>query len=81
MNDRTDEKAICPFYLSVIRSKRMAGVECESLDVNLGFQTSHYVRLRSYKDLKDFTDIFCCDMYKTCPYYKAVMDIKYSHCK
>lgn len=78
MNDRISERAKCPFYLSVIRGKRFTGVECESLDINLGFRTSHFLRLRNYQDLHDYTDIFCCDMYHTCPYYQAVMKTKYT---
>lgn len=80
LSDRISEKAICPFYLSVIRSKHFKGVECESLDKNLGFHTSLFVRLDTFGELRDFTDIFCCDMYKTCPYYKAIIHEKYNDC-
>ena len=77
MSDRIGEKAICPFYLSVIRSKHFKGVECESLDVNLGFRTSHFVRLETFRDLKDYAEIFCCDMWETCPYAAALLKLKY----
>ena len=77
MSDRIGEKAKCPFYQSVIKTKRMVGVECEGLDVNLGFDTAHFTRLKNYRELRDYTDIFCCDMYKTCPYYRAVIAAKY----
>lgn len=75
--DRIGERAKCPFFLSTVRGRRIVGVECESLDVHLGFKTSHFVRVKSWEDLTDYTDIFCCDMYKTCAYYKAVMHAKY----
>lgn len=81
MNDRISERAKCPFFITAIRAKKMVGVQCESLDVNLGFDTAHFVRLRTYRDLHDYADIFCCDMYKTCPYYKAMMETKYAHFK
>lgn len=77
MNDRISEKAICPFYQTTIRSKRMVGVECESIDQNLGFRTAHFVRLFNYRDLTDFTEIFCCDMWETCPYAQALLNGKY----
>jgi len=80
MSDRISEKAICPFYLSVIRSKHFKGIECESLDVNLGFHTSHYVRLFTFGELRDYTELFCCDLYDKCPYYQAVMRAKYPDC-
>ncbi len=73
MNDRIGEKALCPFFRGVIRSKRMVGVECEAPDVNLWFDVTHFTRLRTYQDLTDYTDIFCCDMWQTCPYCKAIM--------
>lgn len=80
MSDRISEKAICPFYLSVIRSKHFKGVECESLDINLGFHTSHFVRLDTFSELRDYTELFCCDLYKQCPTFKAIMHAKYSGC-
>lgn len=77
MSDRISEKAICPFYLSVIRSKHFKGVECESLDKNLGFRTSLFVRIDTFAELRDFTGLFCCDLWKECPYAKAIMEFKY----
>ena len=81
MNDRISERAGCPFFQNISRNKKMVGVECESLDVNLGFDTSHFIRLKNYQELDDYTDIFCCDMYETCPYYKALMETKYKEFK
>lgn len=77
MSDRISESARCPFFRKVIRSKRMACIECESFDINLGFDTAHLIRLRNGIDLRDYAGIFCCDMYETCPTYKAIYNAKY----
>lgn len=55
----------------------MTGIECEALIENLGFKTTHITRVSNYRDLNDYVDLFCGDMYKTCPYYQAVMTAKY----
>lgn len=75
MSDRIDEKAICPYYLGVTRSSKLIGVHCENIEKNLGFRVDHFIRLQSYRDLKDFTEIFCCDQWKQCPYAKVLMNI------
>lgn len=50
------------------------------MDVNLGFDTAHFVRLFTFKELRDYTELFCCDLYDKCPYFQAVMHAKYRDC-
>jgi len=66
--------ALCPFYNSIIQTKggQVIGVGCESMSDNLGFTATNFVRLQSKQDLRDFFDIFCGDMYLTCPWYQAI---------
>ena len=79
MNDRISERALCPFFLTVMRGKKgkLIGVECECLDDHLGFKTTNFTRLNTQQDLIDYTDIFCCDLYQSCPYYIAMAATKY----
>ena len=80
MAERITERLKCPFYRNVVRSKRMIGLECEALSTeeSLGFRITNVMRFRTYADLRDFAEIFCCDMWKSCPYGRAVMDEKYA---
>jgi hypothetical protein len=74
-----DEKAKCPFYVRSLIGRSLVGVECEALmdEEHLGFAISHFHKMNNGRDLRDFVEVFCADMYETCPYYKAVMAIKY----
>ena len=80
MNDRISEKLKCPFYKSIIRSKRMVGLECESLmhENALGFHTSHFTRFQNNQELKDYAEIFCCSDWTDCPYYNALIHGRYA---
>lgn len=62
----------CPYYHRVIVSKRLTGVECDTIPVNLGFDVAHFQRLRDKHELHDYIDIFCADMWETCPYAKLL---------
>lgn len=77
MNDRLALKIKCPFYQGMVLTKRMACIVCEPLDKNLGFDTSRLVRLPDYAELKDFAELFCCDVWEQCPYAQAMRIIKY----
>lgn len=66
----------CPYYHGIVTSKRMIGIECDTLmpEQKLGFDVAHYQRFRTYKELRSYIDIFCCDMWETCPYAKTLME-------
>ena len=73
MGFKFDSRSIrCPLFCNVVCTDRaqFLGVECEQSLLNLGFDVTHITRFRNRSDLKDYTDIFCRDLYKTCPYYQ-----------
>ena len=78
MADRREMQIKCPFFRRLVKGNQMIGVECESPGgKDLGFDASFYLRLKTYRDLNDFTDIFCTDMWETCPYASALLKTKY----
>ena len=66
------KKAKCPLFTNVIKTTngQFIGIECEPLNVNLGFAVAPVIRIDTSAELKDFTDLFCNDLYEECPYYK-----------
>ena len=73
MGFKFDSRSIrCPLFSNVVctNKSQFIGVECIQSELNLGFNVTHITRLKNNDDLKDYTGIFCKDMYKTCPYYK-----------
>lgn len=76
MSSRIDYKIKCPYYHGVVKSKRMIGIECDALmsEQKLGFDVTHYQRLRTYRELNDYVDIFCCDQWETCPYAATLIE-------
>ena len=80
MNDRISENLKCPFYKKILRTSRFIGIECESLmhEEALGFATSHVTRFNNYHELKDYSELLCCENWTECPYYKALMRGRYA---
>ena len=78
-NVGTDARAKCPFYRkSIWQTKgQFIGVECEGLCDSLGFDVSFIMRLPTSEELTDYIELFCSDRYTECPYYQAMMGIKY----
>ena len=74
----------CPFYVRHKFSKRndneelVSYISCEGLSKNLGFDITMQHRFKNKVEAKDYIELFCCDRYKECPYFKAVMSQKYS---
>lgn len=68
-----DKRIRCPLFHGVVKTtnSQFIGIECEALDVNLGFKVIPVLRLRNTEDLKDYTELFCDDLYEQCPYYQA----------
>jgi hypothetical protein len=67
-----DYLVICPLFQNAVISNKhkFIGIECESPKINLGFDTTRLIRLRSTEELSDYVDIFCKYNYYDCPYYK-----------
>ena len=58
----------CPYYKRILRSKGLIGVVCDSPRCNLGFDTEHVVTLATYEEQRAYLEIFCEDLWGTCPY-------------
>ena len=61
----------CPLYRNVVRTNKgqFQGVECAK-EEHLGFDATHIIRLRNREELRDYLEIFCEDMYESCPIYQ-----------
>ena len=64
---------LCPFYLNHFQKRQMQYVSCEYFVRNSGFDITmkHYFRLK--QEMIDYMELFCCDRYESCPYYKIVL--------
>ena len=73
MGFKGDSKAVqCPYFNHVTKTTKgqFIGIECQMADQDIGFEMGHVYRFRNSTDLKDFMEIFCEDMFATCPYYQ-----------
>lgn len=68
----SNQKVKCPIFHRVVKTSKgqFICIECEALDINLGFDVAHAIRLKNSQDLEDYIDIFCKYNYEDCPYYK-----------
>lgn len=78
---KLNSDARCPFYVGSRPSvqKQACGIQCEALmdEDKLGFNVWNYQTFRKFSEMQAYHAIFCADMYETCPYFKAMMEIKY----
>lgn len=67
------KKVTCPLFTRVVKTThgQFIGIECEPIEIHLGFTVSPVVRIETSEELKDYTEIFCKDCFEDCPYYKA----------
>ena len=72
MSDRIAMLAKCPYYIEMTDRAKWHGIECDEPEINLGFSVRHYHRFDTHQDALDYTELFCRDMYWSCPYYKWV---------
>lgn len=68
-----DINAKCPLYESVVRTSNgnIAGVQCTFLCENFGFRASTIIRCKNYQEVMDLKELFCDEMFESCPYYQA----------
>ena len=65
--------ARCPFFCCMsYKDKKQATITCQPIDNNLGFLVRNQIVFESFSEQRDFAEIFCKDMYDTCPYYKKL---------
>ncbi len=78
MNESLNIKAQCPYYVRHSRLKMSRGIAheivCESIcdSARLGFDVEQSTKFSSKEEFKAYSEMFCCDMYDTCPVYKAI---------
>lgn len=75
MNDNIYVRAQCPFFLKYGKIKRYHYIECEPFyeEKKLGFAVQQRSFFERKEEYQDFAEIFCCDMYETCPVFKAIL--------
>ena len=79
MNDPMNVNALCPYYLRHSKIRVPQGyadeIVCESIysTKKLGFEVEQSTKFNSKDEYKAFASLFCCDMYETCPTYKAIL--------
>ena len=54
------------------KDKKQATITCDPIANNLGFNVRNQIVFESFSEQRDFAEIFCKDMYDTCPYYKRL---------
>ncbi len=63
----------CPFYVTrSTADKKSATITCRNIENNLGFDVKNQVVFRAHAEKENYAQLFCEDMYDTCPYYKAI---------
>lgn len=78
MNDSMDARVQCPYYIRHSRLKVPRGISheivCEPIcsTERLGFDVEQSTKFDSRDEYKAYSKMFCCDMYETCPVYKAI---------
>ena len=73
----------CPFFVNLGKIKKgenKAAINCENLQDNIGFDMYYSLVFTCKEERKSYVDLFCCDNYKSCPYFRALMATKYKNC-
>ncbi|MCB7064131.1 hypothetical protein LI031_09790 [Enterocloster citroniae] len=70
---RRKKETMCPYCVTVSRyNKKSATITCANIENNLGFEVRNQLVFNSHEEKKNYKELFCADMYDTCPYYKAI---------
>ena len=66
-------KVKCPYYETrASDSKKQPTITCQNVENNLGFDIRNQIVFRCHQEKNDYAEIFCEDLYESCPYYKAI---------
>lgn len=67
-----DADIICPLFKRVTRTSKgnVILLSCENDAINLGFDVDVAFRFQTSREMKDYMEIFCKDLYQTCPLYE-----------
>ena len=63
----------CPHFKKL---KRSTSIMCENVCSNLGFEVSTSLDFEMQGERTHFFELFCCDLYINCPYYKVLKESK-----
>lgn len=66
----------CPYFVKYNKNVRAQNitVTCEPLNDNLGFSMTLKSCFDTAKERSDYMELFCCDLFKECPMYKAISE-------
>ena len=79
MSESREARVQCPYYLRHSRLKMSRGIAheivCEPIcdNTRLGFDVEQSTKFNSGDEYVAYAEMFCCDMYVTCPVYKAIL--------
>lgn len=75
MNDAMAANVVCPYYIRHSRSERQYTISCEFLMTpeSLGFTPELRIGFKEREDFKDYIELFCCDRFRACPVFKAIL--------
>ncbi len=66
-------KVKCPYYETRSSdSKKQPTITCQNVENNLGFDIRNQIVFRCHQEKNDYAEIFCEDLYESCPYYNAI---------
>lgn len=70
----TEMSVKCPFFVTYNKHGRARAISitCEPLCDNLGFEMTLKSSFSTHQERADYMQLFCCDLYKSCPMYKAI---------
>lgn len=67
----------CPYYETRSTSdKKMPTITCKNIENNLGFDVRNQILFATHAEKENYSELFCSDMFDTCPYYKAIYGYK-----
>ncbi len=70
---RKKKEVICPYCVTISRyDKSYATITCADIENNLGFEMRNQLVFKTHEEKKNYKELFCADMYDTCPYYRAI---------
>lgn len=68
-----NSRVMCPYFISMSTdTKKMPTITCDNLETNLGFQVKNQLIFQNHGEKTDYREIFCEDMYDSCPYYQGI---------
>lgn len=68
-------KVKCPYYETRSSDdKKQATITCQNIENRLGFDAKNQLAFRSHREKNNYAEIFCEDMYDSCPYFTAIYE-------